>query len=613
MSLANEGDSASLGVAITSGTINSQQGIQTGSVYNDMSATCTAPWAQIKQQTSFQGIKDSTTTIFDNSISKALVFNINANSNTVGTTGYIISSGNLKDGKKVTGCDGQSNGEVSTEVENADWFKYRFTNPANWIGLDLSVENADSISAKAFVTSGLGDSVPLSIKITKNWLFGTKGSLKDYLSEVSFKDSKATATQSFSRAEGDNILLNSVPNPDQDLLWDLGGDSYGKITNGKVEGYKGSANIDMTGGIVRGTISQGINYATGHNIEVGAYAYDNVGKDSANVVTKVTSGSISSYFDEATAEKGKTTATIGKPSIVDAKYNVGINAKGSEVYVRSHAENEDISRQQYLGVDIFPKGGSADLVVMKRNDDALNNAVVDTSATSNDVNIHSDTGTKTALILDPFLKSFRAADMASTSSLDPFNYFNSVSKPLLDKGYEVTYYANAGVSLDKIRELDEPSISIFRTHGVTDDPTQTGLMFSKVSEINSDNNPKKGFDYINPSDLKFTNKNDMIILDGCESFKIADPQTGIPKWAETFKNAKVSGGFKKDAFPLVDTPFMSKFIERLCVGDTPDAANEAAYKYVLDWNLDPLVPILAQKLVLIGSKDTPHLPVWTEV
>ena len=50
MSLANEGDSANLGVSITSGMIDSQQAIQTGSVYNGVSATCTAQYARSQMQ-----------------------------------------------------------------------------------------------------------------------------------------------------------------------------------------------------------------------------------------------------------------------------------------------------------------------------------------------------------------------------------------------------------------------------------------------------------------------------------------------------------------------------------------------------------------------------------
>jgi hypothetical protein len=369
MSLANEGDSANLGVVIASGMIDSSQGIQTGSVFNDLSTTCTAPWAQIKEQTSFKGIKDSTTTIFDNLISKASVFNLNANSNTGGATGDITGSGNLDKSKTVTGSDGRSNAKVGTKVENAESFKYKFTKPGEWIGLDLTVKNADSICAQAFVTSGLGDSIPVSIDITKNWLFGTKGSLYDYKNYVSFSedDSKrATATQTFSSAEGDSILLNHASDPDTAKEWDFTWNSYAKITKGKVQGYENSNSVERTGGIAKGTGSQSIDYATGHNMEVGTYAFDNVGKDSANVVTKVTSGSISSYDDMSTTKKDETTA------------HAEINAKGTKTEITSHAENKALSNRE-LDLQKAAKtflGGSADFAVKGRDDNPISNCII---------------------------------------------------------------------------------------------------------------------------------------------------------------------------------------------------------------------------------------------
>lgn len=614
MSLANEGDSASLGVAITSGMIASQQAIQTGSVFNDISATCTAPWAQIKQQTSFKGIKDSTTTVFDNPTSKASVFNLNANSNIVGTTGYITSSGNLKDGKKVTGSDGRSNGEVSTEVKNAESFKYRFTNPGNWIGLDLTVVNADSISAKAFVTSGLGDSVPVSVDITKNWLSGTKGSLYDYTNEISFKDLKATATQSFSSAEGDNILLNHVPDPVQNLLWAFGGGSYAKITNGKVQGYKNSESIERTGGVVSGTVSQGIDYATGHNIDVGTYAFDNVGKDSANVITKVKSGSISSYSDKSTAKKDETTAY--------AK----ISAKGTETEITSHAENKAPAQESWrplilagAAIPVTVYSGKADFVALRTNDNPFSNIIVTTKATTNDVDISSSGIEKTALILEPIKHELDAVNAGLLYF--PPDYFDSIGSLLKNKGYAVTDYTDSAVSWEKVYKLDEYTISMINTHGLEAGSDGTwrntehakgdsiGLTISKgaTEEDRSKSWAELQLELTNPN-----NVNDMLILDGCGTFK--QSSDGTYPGFDAVKGAHVFGGFEGNIAMYINPSFMNKFFERMCAGDTFNVANKAAKDSVLGLQSLSFGWHPGYENFKLQGGNTPFKPpIWTEV
>ena len=80
-----------------------------------------------------------------------------------------------------------------------------------------------------------------------------------------------------------------------------------QIDYGKVQGYLNSESIERAGtSTASGTTSQGIDYGTGNHVEVGNYAFDSVGKDNANIVTTVKSGSISSYSDESSAANGET-------------------------------------------------------------------------------------------------------------------------------------------------------------------------------------------------------------------------------------------------------------------------------------------------------------------
>lgn len=341
----------------------------------------------------------------------------------------------------------------------------------------------------------------------------------------------------------------------------------------------------------------GLSFDSVHGTNVFVHPYSgNAEGDRAGIIISVPTGSVANYYDVSDGYKGSS----------DSFAHFDLTSNGNQpAEITSHAEDKALSKQEDYGVSWTYNGGSADFAVKKNPGDKVINGWINTIATSNDVDIDSSKlATKNALILDPFQKSFSLQDSLATLG---GNYFDAVGGPLVNKGYAVTYYANAGASLDHIQELDHYSISIFRTHGFDGG---LNLGFSKVSDVNSDKNPNKGFDYIRPGDLKFTNTNDMIILDGCDSFKQIDPNTHNPYWADTFKNAKVRGGFEKLAYPIVDTQFMSKFIKRLMAGDTPDAANEAAYKST-SWN--PINKYLASKLVLIGSTDVPNLPDWEEV
>ena len=163
------------------------------------------------------------------------------------------------------------------------------TNRPGTVGRTLTVKDADSISARISVTSGMDDQASVGVYISDD---NKKRSLDDYKNEASFDGSKATAKQEFSKAEGNYIGLNlnreSNPVPTK---WDVSWGSYSEITGdeSEVHGYKSLTSVERTGTGVfsSGTSSQDINYAKGNSIEVGTQALDNVGGNSANVVTTV--------------------------------------------------------------------------------------------------------------------------------------------------------------------------------------------------------------------------------------------------------------------------------------------------------------------------------------
>jgi hypothetical protein len=450
--------------------------------------------------------------------------------------------------------------------------------------------SATEVEASQTATDGTADSIKVFAKASNKNGMSTlseglikSGSLKGYANKAYSSNDYVRSNQDAGSAVGQSVSFNSNAGNKERYLTSASVD----VDVGTIETLKQTATSSAS--LVE--VTQTAKNANGDFAEIISQAKNSkvINKPfltSANLY--VNDGAIESFDQKGTVTASETKVTLAAE-----------NTYGSIAEISSHAENKAASIQQGLfGISYPSYGGSADFVVKKTNDE-FNNINVDTSATSDYVNIQSDTGTKKALILDPFLNSFSAADFAGAGS----TYFKKVGSPLIDKGYALTYYANAGVSLNHIQELDDYIISIFRTHGFQDG---YALGFSNKKDIQAND----GNDFITPDQFTFPNKNDMIILDGCSSFKSIDGMTQNPYWADTFKNAKVRGGFKEDAYPIVDTRFMSKFIERICAGDTADVANDAAYTYTSDYfiqnqlskiSLKKFGAAKTQKLILISN------------
>ena len=219
MSLANKGDSANLGVGITSGTVDSNQVIQTGSVHNGISANINAPWAYLSQSTSISGIAENAITTLQNPNSEPIVFNTIADSYN-GIASFILGGKSLNEHKEVTGSDGSGAriDAVVTNSKNPITHNYKHISDHE-IGYELTADDADYISVDAYATNGKNDQIHVSTDITK-------GSLNNYLNDAYFDGTKAIASQSFSEAEGDKIVLNQAEKPNYNLLWDVGGHAY---------------------------------------------------------------------------------------------------------------------------------------------------------------------------------------------------------------------------------------------------------------------------------------------------------------------------------------------------------------------------------------------------
>ena len=345
-------------------------------------------------------------------------------------------------------------------------------------------------------------------------------------------------------------------------------------------------------------------------IKAGAKAWNEQGANTASVGVDVTQGSLIEYTGKASATATEAKSAFSASSIY-----------GQSVEIAGHAQNDALSIQIMLengltlaagsllkklfgtsspsNLKYYWNDNSADFVVKKDNG-KFYNPYVTVSATSLDLKIDSNTGTKTALILDPFqswfdvtetLKKSAQTGLVRSMPVDSTGlYFDSIGQKLKDKGYAVTYYSNAAVSKGMIEnQLGDYDISLVRSHGVADSGANT-IYFSKYSEMDPSGNTNTigGHEIKVPETAKRLN---MIIFDACETF---DPNVDSSSLANAVKKgtAVSLGHTGKPAFPT-NNVFMPNFFAYLCDGKTVKEANEKASESVL-W---------LEKLVIQGDEN----------
>lgn len=343
------------------------------------------------------------------------------------------------------------------------------------------------------------------------------------------------------------------------------------LSNG--EGDKASISVNINDGGLSNFIVPGWLYTDG-----GYTSLQTPWGFSSSSTLNGKSGKISSISENNEGDKTSTNVNIDNGIINDPFIYTNVNANGIDglfyatslsgqsAEIKSNAENKALSKQiTFIGIPgtTFEKelikdyiGGSAEFAVKKINNNPFNRPDLTTSATSNDVGVNywDNSGTKKALILEPFCQVFGST---------------KVAKYLEDAGYAVTTYANAGVSKDMIQNhLGDYDISFVRTHG--NDVGGGGLGFSKYSDM-VQSYPGDASDHWVWANTMHVNANDMIILDACDVF---NPSSTLD---EVIASAKVSGGHVGRVNPRVDALDMSNFFKHLAAGDTVEEANNQAY------------------------------------
>jgi hypothetical protein len=388
-------------------------------------------------------------------------------------------------------------------------------------------------------------------------LSSATGSISGYYDSASAVSTYATAYQRMNSitSSGATTIQGSSNNARQDSATANIYASKGTITSPTSNSYASAAND-----YVYPTASQ-INTAGTGSI----YAYtSNPQGDVSNLNLWVTNGVITNPNFYAWSQ----------PTITEAKLVSLTNAYGATETITSHAQNLAEARDPNSGSIKY--GGSADFEALNTNGNKFTNPTVDTTATgTGDVTILSTGFSKTALLLEPF-KTFGFGDI--------YNPVGSVGYTLEHKGYAVTDYSNAGVTVNKVDKLAGSTVSVFWGHGVVDsttaiNPNTVGLAIS-YDPTGSTNTQYIPWTQLQPY---LTTPNGMIFLCACDPFNTNSYTTTFTDGTKTttpgkyaVSKAKVSGGFVGSVLIADGSPYLDTLFTQLAAGATVSTANTAA-------------------------------------
>lgn len=268
MSLAYEGDSADLGVAIYSGSIDSSQSIETGSVNNEILANIEAQLILYRELINILSNQVNTFTTINTPTGSPVVLNAAANSYTGSNLAYRTSGGNINvdDSQKIKGPDG-SEVNINTKVINAmECTRSPFSahigykgNRESFTAIDADYIYASASAGKDWTPSGEYASGGSKVEVTVN-----HGSLEGYSNKAYFDGSNYVASQEATSASGRSYSPYSTTvsfnqeasNPEGESVRS----SFDATGNSKVTGYFGevksghySASSIQRAGYAKGT------------------------------------------------------------------------------------------------------------------------------------------------------------------------------------------------------------------------------------------------------------------------------------------------------------------------------------------------------------------------
>jgi hypothetical protein len=436
-------------------------------------------------------------------------------------------------------------GKAGTTTWNYDWSTYTPTSSTAGSGvgarLTLNANNAYSIYGSGYASNKEGDvacaytNVGSSSPYTTSALSNYQANPRAFTNEADMYQSASSASSS-----GSNTVTGYSNNAENDYTTATIFTSTGTISSPSTNVYSSKtssysypmASLVNTAGVGK----------------LDAYAF-NLEGDSSRFGLAVTNGRVTNpnFYAYAGTGFAETRASI-------------TNAYGSATEISSQGLDRALGYEEHWGasgrIKTKVERGEGDFAAKKINNAQFSNVATRTRSTKDDIVISATGfGANTALILDPRRWEF-VTDVGGNEIRD------SVMTSLKNKGYAVTYYSDAAVSKDKVKQMDEYKVSAINTHS-----SPNLIYLSKSTDgIN--------WDQMYATELKsgYTNSNDMALVVGCDSFE----STGTGTWADAVSRASIRGGTTAPWAITYCRDFINRYFASMSGGNTASYANNYA-------------------------------------
>ncbi len=442
-------------------------------------------------------------------------------------------------------------GKSRTTTWNYDWSTNTPTSSTAGSGvgarLTLTANNAYSIYGSGYASNIEGDIASASTNVGSSNPYATSSISNYYVNPTAFTDEASSYQSADTAASTGPITVTGYSNnAEKDYTT-----ATISTTKGTINSPKTYVLSDKTSGWTNPTASLIDTAGTG---KLDAYA-SNLEGDSSKFSLAVTNGKVTNldFKGLSATNYAETWASIP-------------NAYGTVTEISSQGLDKALGYEEHWAwnyktgswdrIKTKVARGEGDFAAKKINNDQFSSVAVTTHATKDDIGITATGfGANTALILDPRRWEF-VTDVGGKEIRD------SVMNSLKNKGYAVTYYSDAAVSKDKVKQMDDYKVSTITTHS-----SPTLLYLSKSTDgIN--------FDTMSASDLMsgYTNSNGMALVVGCDSFLSTDTGT----WADAVSKADVRGGTTSEWGIIYSRNFINNYFASMSNGNTASDANSYA-------------------------------------
>jgi len=442
-------------------------------------------------------------------------------------------------------------GKSRTTTWNYDWSTNTPTSSTAGSGvgarLTLTANNAYSIYGSGYASNIEGDIASASTNVGSSNPYATSSISNYYVNPTAFTDEASSYQSADTAASTGPITVTGYSNnAEKDYTT-----ATISTTKGTINSPKTYVLSDKTSGWTNPTASLIDTAGTG---KLDAYA-SNLEGDSSKFSLAVTNGKVTNldFKGLSATNYAETWASIP-------------NAYGTVTEISSQGLDKALGYEEHWAwnyktgswdrIKTKVARGEGDFAAKKINNDQFSSVAVTTHATKDDIGITATGfGANTALILDPRRWEF-VTDVGGKEIRD------SVMNSLKNKGYAVTYYSDAAVSKDKVKQMDDYKVSTITTHS-----SPTLLYLSKSTDgIN--------FDTMSASELMsgYTNSNGMALVVGCDSFLSTDTGT----WADAVSKADVRGGTTSEWGIIYSRNFINNYFASMSNGNTASDANSYA-------------------------------------